>query len=277
MLLQSAAESGNPAAEFGMYVYYRGKPNHEPVADEWLEKAAGQGNGNALCEMAIRCEGDGDAEQSKEYFRQAAETGHDEALFRYALLLEDWSDRQAPSNQEAFSRMKAAADAGHSRALCYLGNYHSSGMGVEVDHQQAFECYMKSAEKNDAIGIMRLGEYYGYNADPVKAFQCFQRAAELREVKGLCHLGLCYISGLGCQQNIEMGFRVLFMAAGSGEPAVMIMLQNAGLDVEKVSSGYRESRKLEARMQPGHFNGAVFDRIFSKQFGSIPSIPPKSE
>jgi TPR repeat protein len=277
-LLQNATESDNPAAEFGMYVYYRGKQNLD-VAYEWLEKAAGQGNGNALCGMALRCEAEGDAEQRRDYFRLAAEAGNAEAQLRYALLLEDWSDKSAPTNQEAFKWMSASADAGHSQALCYLGDFYLDGFGVAVDRQKAYDCFLKSAEMNDADGIERLGEYHAFGEvqNPSQAFYWFQRAAQLWHTKGLCNLGFCYLKGFGCQPDVVAGFQYITMAVESGDPIAMKMLKVAGLDVEKMSSGYRESLKVEASARKGNFSGAGFERLFSTAGSRIPPVPPNSE
>ena len=54
------------------------------------------------------------------------------------------------------------------------------------------------------------------------AFQCFQCTAHLGNPKGQCNLGLCYLSGLGCHQDTELGFQWISLAADFGLPIVFL-------------------------------------------------------
>ena len=275
-LLQSAAITGNPAAEFGMWVYEREQKDAE-TALHWLESATEKGDNNALCLMAIRCGEEGDHEQKLRYFRLAAEKGNAEAQTRLAIALENVLDKKAPENEEAFKWMKAAADQGHAHANYFLGNFYRSGTWVDADGQKAFECYSKAAEQRDSDGIERLGECYangtGVAEDEHVAFRCFQHAAELGNPKGQCYLGLHYLNGIGCHQDTELAFRWISQAVDSGHPVVFQILQDAGLDITKLSGGFKQFRQYQAAMTGQRF-GENFDQIFSDPQKSILPMPP---
>jgi TPR repeat protein len=276
-LLQSAAVSGNAAAEFGMWIYYR-ENNDLETATCWIEKAAEKGNANALCTLALRHQSMGNDAEKLRYFRLAAEKGDVTAQTQLSLTLENTFDWKAPENEESFHWMKAAADQGDSTAYYFLGNYYFDGTGVDVDDQKAFECYFKAAEMGESDGIERLGLCHlygiGVQRDHDVAFQYFQRAAAMGNPKGQCSLGICYLHGYGCRQNAEFALQWISLAANSGHFRVMNDLKQQGLDMEKLNDGYKHHRRQRAEMTGDRF-GENFDQIFnSPNNKSILPIPP---
>ena len=105
-------------------------------------------------------------------------------------------------------------------------------------------CYSKAAELGNADAIDRLGECYvagtGVATDEPIAFQYFQCAAALGNPKGLCNLGFCYLHGFGCHQDTELAFRWIAAAIATGHPIVFQILQCVGLDIGKLSAGYKQ-------------------------------------
>ena len=275
-MLQCAATSGNPAAEFGMWAYHRDK-NDMDVAHQWLEKSAEQMDGNALYTMALRYEYEENDAQKLRYLRLAAEKGNAEAQSQLGIALENVHDKKAPENEEAFKWIKAAADQGHAQANYFLGNFYRSGTWVEADGQQAFECYSKAAEQGNADGIERLGECYangtGVPMDENIAFQYMQRAAELGNPKGLCHLGLYYLNGIGCRQDTELAFRWISQAIDTGFPIVFQILEGVGLDITKLSGGIKQFRQYQSAMT-GDMFGEDFDQIFNNPRETILPMAP---
>ena len=151
----------NADAEYGMWTY------HYAIQDvdagyEWLEKAAENGHGDALCTLGVQSENEGNNEQARHYYRLAVDKGNIEAHVRLALSLENNADIKSPENEKVFNLMKVAADTGHPQANYYLGNFYRSGIWVEVDYEKAFECYNKSAEFGNADALDRLGECYSF-------------------------------------------------------------------------------------------------------------------
>ena len=277
-LLQSAARSGNPVAEYGMGLHCRDKQDLE-TAYEWIEKAADKGENNALFTLAMRYENEGDDEQKLRYCRLAAEKGNAAAQYRLALFLENVPDKKAPENEEAFKWMKAAAEQELAHANYCLGNFYRSGTWVEADDKMAFECYEKAAKEGNSDGIERLGECYasgaGVEMDENVAFQLFQIAAEMGNPKGQCYLGIAYLSGRGCHQDTAVGFQWISQAVDSGLPVVFQILQGMGLDNAKFSDGYKRSQKLWATAT-GEWFGEHFDREFNETPTRIAAVAPGS-
>ena len=283
ILLRSAAASGNPAAGYGMWLYYRERRDIE-TGRGWLEKSADKGHANALCALAILYDQEGEREQKLRYLQLAAKKGHADAQFRLGLLLENVSARKAPENEAAFKWMKASAEQGHPHANYCLGNLYRDGTWVDADVEKAVECYFHAAAMGDADGIDRLGECYAYGTglpkDETLAFQYFEYAAAMGNPKGQCHLGLSYLTGLGCCPDMTLAFRWISCAAGSGEPIVFKTLQSFGLDVGMFIGGYRQSRKrwTAAAMQDDRlglpFEDAFESSTFQTSPGTIQAIPP---
>jgi len=278
-LLQSAAASGNSAAEYSMWLYYREKNNLE-TAYSWLEKAAKQGHAQALCAMGFHYWNEGDNEKKLHYFRLAAEKGDAEGQVQLALWLETFEDKKAPQNEEAVKWMKTAIDQGHAKANYHMGNFYRAGIGVDADGQKAFEYYTKAAELGISDGVDRLGDCYrigtGVQVDDREAFLYYQRAAQMGNSKGLCNLGLCYLNGRGCQQDTEIAFRWITTAIDTGDVIVYQMLQQEGVDMEKLSSGYKQFRQYQATMTGDQF-GETFARIFDVSNKSILPMPPRGQ
>ena len=108
----------------------------------------------------------------------------------------------------------------------------------------SFECYTKAAKLGNADAVDRLGESYtagiGVAMDEQIAFQYFQCAAGLGNPKGLCNLGFCYLHGFGCHQDTELAFRWIAAAIATGHPIVFQILRCVGLDIGKLSDGYKQ-------------------------------------
>jgi len=198
----------------------------------------------------------------------AAEQGNADAQCLLGLLVENTADKKAPENEEAFHLMEAAAEQGHPAANYFLGNFYRSGTWVDADYHKAVECYTKAAEQGDTDGLERLGECYacglGVPADDDIAFQCYQIAAESGNPKAQCFLGIAYLEGRGCFQNTGLGFQWISLAADSGHPAVFLILQNEGLDIARLSGGFRHAQTLLAGTTDDWFADSV-ERVFGQQ------------
>ena len=49
-------------------------------------------------------------------------------------------------------RIKKAADAGDTNALCMLGLYYQDGIGTSKNEEKAFQCYEKAADEGH-VGV----------------------------------------------------------------------------------------------------------------------------
>ncbi|MDR0522661.1 MAG: SEL1-like repeat protein [Planctomycetaceae bacterium] len=279
-LLYSAAVSGNAAAEYGMFLYTVQKTDDVENARHWLESAAKKGIAKALCSLGILYDKENESEKKIHYWRLAADKGDAEAQIRLAMSLENYRDNKAPENAEAFERMKAAADQNRPDALYFLGNFYRDGIGTDADPEKAFICYMRAAEAGNSDGMERVASCFlngeGIGQDAENAFFFFRISAEKGNPKGQYGFGLCCLNGIGCPQDMEVAFRWISLAAHSGHPAVIRQLESAGLDVAKLSGGYKQFHKQVSAMQGDRF-GQNFEQAFRNENGMIKPIPPSKK
>ena len=59
-----------------------------------------------------------------------------------------------------FDLWKIAATAGHTRAQFYLGTCYDNGNGVDKDIAEAYNWYMKAAEKGKMEAQYNIGFFY---------------------------------------------------------------------------------------------------------------------
>ena len=130
--------------------FYEG--NNFKQALEYFEKAAKQGNTEALNKIGVMCfKGEGitkDITKAIEYFEKAANLGNTNALNNLGVIcLNEKKDYKKA--QEYFEK---AADLGHADAMCNIGYIFERGYGLEQDlekkqkyFERAIEYYTKAA------------------------------------------------------------------------------------------------------------------------------------
>ena len=97
-----------------------------------------------------------------------------------------------------FKMLRRAANGGNVQALNALGTIVS---------QEA--CRSRANDTNKLEKVLE------------KSFGYFSRAAEKRDPNGFVNLGACYLSGLGCKQDMELAFQCFRSAAELGHPEAM--------------------------------------------------------
>ena len=89
---------------------------------------------------------------------------------------------EAKNYDQAFPKLKVAAEKGHKKAQYRLGRCYEKGRGVAKDEALAFQWYTKSALKDYPKGQYALGMCYkdgiGTAKDPKKAVEYFAKAAQ---------------------------------------------------------------------------------------------------
>ncbi len=119
-----------------------------------------------------------------------------EKLYKEGKALYD-----AKKYDEAFPKLKTAADKGHRKAQYRIGRCYEKGRGVKEDHTQAFNWYSKSAKQEYAKAQFQLGQCYkdgkGVKKDKKMAFKYFTEAANQDNGDAQLALGKCYLKGKG--------------------------------------------------------------------------------
>lgn len=184
--LRARAEGGDAAAQSElatMYLNCYGKglcKTDRGQAAQWFEKAAEQGDGEAMFGAGLSYAACGtpkfpsedckaDYAKAIPWLRQAAEHGH---LRAQVLLGKYYADptpefvgmRAAfgiePDLAEGARWHEMAAAQGHFASMLDLASIYERGPGGSPDYARAAEWYRAAAERNHEVAQFRLGEYY---------------------------------------------------------------------------------------------------------------------
>lgn len=147
---QKAAERGHVGAQLALGVrFYKGQGVRASTdkALPWLLLAAEADQTEALfllgCIFSRGERVDADPVRGGEYYRRAAEHGHEFAQVYLAHMLRD--GRLPYDPRQAADLYRQAAEAGSDSAMYYLAQLYERGEGVEKDTRQALALYEKAA------------------------------------------------------------------------------------------------------------------------------------
>lgn len=150
--------------------------------------------------------------------------------------------------------LKAAEKNDHN-GLCYLGYCYLYGRDIEVDLENAYLCFSKSAYMGNANAMYKLGDmfYHGQfvNEDKDAAFYWYNRADfhidydEIYEKSSIDYrLGKCYLNGDGVFQDIKKGLEYLYEAEFGFLDAIEQGDKFSKLTLEKVKKEIEYGREL---------------------------------
>ncbi len=176
-----------------------GAQNYYRSAFTWFQKAAAQGNPDAL--YALSCcysRGEGTAEfpeKGRELLNEAAEKGCFCAQFDLGMLY-----------YQGYGEKNAAGE--------------SIGF-VEQDFGKAVFWLQKAAAQGDAMALYFLGkcceEGTGTEQNQTLAVGFYLRSAELDNPWAQCALGRCYEHGIGTEKDLDQAREYYALAAETGD------------------------------------------------------------
>lgn len=240
------AECGVADAQYRLAQMYRdgrGTEKSQDKYDEWIKKAALEGNSQAQCEYADLLIAKGTEESRKdatEFYRSSATAGNPEAMMKFAELnagsidsdrdrilsiYKQLAERGNPIDEYRYAdlilrtarsrddREKAlkwfirSSDHGNITAMNQAGIMYRDGIGTAKDIGKAIEFLQKAAEGGRQASIMNLADMYWSGRlvpkDEAKAFHWYQKAAEMGNGKAQYMLAVMYRDGLGTEKNQE--------------------------------------------------------------------------
>lgn len=207
--LKSAAEKGNPGAQFNLGMAYLhenlGLEKNNNMAIEWLREAANQGLP--------------DAQYNLGYFHY------------YGIGIKE-------NLQEAIKWHKKSADLGYAPAQHALGYYYEQGEGLDRNYKKTFSLYQMSAEQGYTPAQNNLAHCYlygiGTEKDEVKAFKLFTQAAAEGNPYAQYNLSVCYRNGIeGIKPDMAAAIEWLKKAASNGDPIAQNELNNINVNNKK--------------------------------------------
>ncbi|KAI0244253.1 hypothetical protein L0F63_006178 [Massospora cicadina] len=124
-------------------------------------------------------------------------------------------------------------------AQFFLANcYNNGSLGLQVDHDKAFNLYVQASKQNHPAATYRTGVCYEFGAgtkrDHHRALQFFRKAAALGDTAAMFKVGMVLLKGgLGQQPNPREGITWLKRAAASADEENPHALHELALCYEK--------------------------------------------
>ena len=111
----------------------------------------------------------------------------------------------AEQYEQAFPKLKAAAEKGHKKAQYRVGLCYDKGRGVTEDDAKAVDWYQKAVDQGYAKAQYQLGKCYkngeGIAKDEKKAVELFMLAAKQDNGDAQYQLAKCYLKGKGVAKD----------------------------------------------------------------------------
>jgi hypothetical protein len=119
--------------------------------------------------------------KAREWYEKAAGNGNTDAMANLGWLYQN-AQGVAQDYVKARELYQKAADNGNTDAMNNLGSLYENGQGVAQDYVKARELYQKAADNGDADAMNGLGWLYqnaqGVAQDYVKAREWYEKAAD---------------------------------------------------------------------------------------------------
>ena len=157
---EKAAKQGHAKAQAALAILYVQKGDDKKTA-EWLDKAAAQNEPTAQFFQGISAyEKAQDYSKAKEWWEKAAEQGNADAMAALATLYE--SGKGVPQdNDKASEWLKKASDAGKGQSSIQLANAYQKGeLGLTKDDKKAFTYMEKAAFQGEEAAYLELSNMY---------------------------------------------------------------------------------------------------------------------
>ncbi len=194
-----------------------------------------------------------DPAKAEEYYRKAADTGHEKARLNLAGLL--MSDPK--KILEGMKILKDTATAGSGKAMLVLGQLYAGGQVVEQNLTTARDFFEKAAAAGESDGYVLVGQMFeiGQGADPdiTKAVELYEKAAAGKSIQGMMRLASLYANGAnGVDKNLDKAKEWLTKATETetdGAAAVNLGVILENLD-KKPADAYKWFQKAADQGNP---------------------------
>ena len=223
-----------------------GQSIQEREYEYWLNKAAYGGNAEAQYLLGKLKSQHQELDEAFSMFLRSARAGLVEAQFEVSRCFErgQGTDKDVDA---AVSWLKKSASAGYSYAQYELSKYYGSGIGVTINHDLEYEYLVKAAnqglseaiDKKQELDILRDSQskactiFVKNNSFPLDCevrnnpglyFDIFKTFAERGYPDAEFNLAICYLEGVGVEQNPLKFQEHLLHSAESGCSTAMFAL-----------------------------------------------------
>lgn len=224
-------------------------------SDYWLERAAQEGQPNAVAAMSAmrgktglsdskrrelaseeksereRLEKNIDYSKYNEALVKKAQSGDAKAQF-YMGFCYEYGFGVSTDLHQAFEWYLKAAKQGYDTAQRDVARFYEHGRGVTIDLHQAFEWYSKAAEQGERYSEYRLACFFywakGIQKDYNKAAYWWRKAADQGDGWSQFYLGVCYENGQGVTKDINQAVEWYRKSAQQGDKDAQKALTRLG-------------------------------------------------
>ena len=152
---------------------------------------------------------------------RSAKAGYPDAIYRLASRLILIRGELISKDEQRGVEMLRPLEY-HGDALALLSWCYASGIGVPVDHEQAFSYLQKASNCGHSESMCSLADRYsfgfeGVEKDLTKAVELYAEAASKGSVEAQTQMGWIYFEGLGQPVNKELAAYYWQFAANRGD------------------------------------------------------------
>ncbi|MCQ2251341.1 MAG: sel1 repeat family protein [Bacteroidales bacterium] len=227
MALASCSPNAETLYQMAQNAYEAGD---DAKAMEYYQQASDLGHPDAMTMIAINYM-DGeygytkDSKKALELFEKASAIGSSDASYFAGLYYIDDEDGIPQNKDLAYKYMSDAASKGCKDAYYFMGNCYLNGIGVPVDSTKSLEWYMKSAEDGDAYAQFAVGKYYDFRYDIPNTIKWYKMAADQEYPLAMYYYALCCIH----EEDYETAGEYMRKSADMGcESAIEFMKEHGG-------------------------------------------------
>jgi uncharacterized protein len=265
--LQTAAEKGNPQAQFELGERFHngsGVLKDSTEAVEWWQKAAAQKFPPAELDLGVAYgRGDGvpkNMQEGVKWCRMAADSGLTMAQMTLGILFCDGHSGVEQDYTEAFKWFKKAAEQGNLHAEYYLAVCYRDGKGTLTNLSEAIAWFQRAGNNGVANAQVILGKYYfdtGFaelgiptqikpdtsmtkeqltNQNFVRGIEWYQKAANQNYPPGQMFLTFAYQDGAGVNKNPIEAYKWFVLASHEPHPEAW-KLETTNFTSEQIAAG----------------------------------------
>ena len=148
-------------------------------------------------------------EEAYKYFKIAASYNHAGALYMLGnMFYKGYLGNQSNEDLEtAYNYLLQARDLGNVAALNVLGVFYLRGLyPVKKDEKEAIKYFNKAIANNYAYSYNNLGKIHENNKEYQEAFNCYLASANLGESWACNKVGECYRNGTYTEKDMYKAF-----------------------------------------------------------------------
>ena len=119
--------------------------------------------------------------------------------------------------KEAFNWFLKAAEKGHIKSQAAIGGMYYMGLGVTKSNSEAIKWYTKAANQGDLDSQNQLGNLYTISQEFSEGLAWHRKAADRGNVQSQTMLGTMYFSGLGTDRDYAEASKWFRKAASQGD------------------------------------------------------------